>query len=65
MGSAGGKATLKKYGLAHFHEIGKLGGRPRWQPPVKKDKTVIRNANGKLTLAEMKQIFRERKEEAW
>ena len=35
-GPKGGRATLEKYGLEHYRQIGKLGGRPTWQEALAK-----------------------------
>ena len=32
-GKKGGTTTKEKYGLGHFKEIGKLGGRPKKDKP--------------------------------
>ena len=37
-GLRGGATTLARYGIQHFSEIGKLGGRPTWQQSLQKDK---------------------------
>jgi len=44
-GLRGGVATLARYGLRHFSEIGKLGGRPTVEETIAKDKQLRLEAN--------------------
>lgn len=44
-GQMGGIATKMKYGIEHYSEMGRRGGRPRRQPPT------LSGDNGKRRLA--------------
>ncbi|MBV6341464.1 hypothetical protein [Candidatus Magnetobacterium casense] len=44
-GARGGQATLQRYGLSHFSDIGKLGGRPTWMETLEKDQLARDKAN--------------------
>ena len=39
-GLAGGATTLARYGLGHFSDIGKLGGRPTVEETLRKDRLL-------------------------
>ena len=43
-GLAGGQVTLQRYGLLHFSDIGKLGGRPTMEETLRKDKQLREKA---------------------
>jgi hypothetical protein len=46
-GQKGGNETKRLYGVDFFSQIGKLGGRPRWEITLEKDRQLRAAAHRK------------------
>ena len=46
-GAKGGNSTKDLYGVGFFSQIGKLGGRPRWEITLEKDRQLRLEAHNR------------------